>query len=187
MKRYAAEIRDIWNSLKRDDYRKIPTGSAEKRNSHEYPIFLKSGVATAALSLSKYGTLILYRHRKAVERIHSTEPVSPMDAIDKLVEVQKVLSKDGGTRTYRPKEGWTVPKDQWEDIFTSDGLSAFDQLIQTETLVIGKGEDQKEGTMFYYPSNGKYISAAARLICEELWRTTGDPVFNIRVSDRRFA
>jgi len=187
MKRYQSEIRELLSALREEDYKKVRLGAVKRRETTEFPMFLKSGLATSALVLSQFGTQVMYRMAKAAKTMTSTEAITPLAAVDKLLEVQKILDLENHweARTFRRDDNWIVPRETWEDIFIGDGLAAVDKLIRTETLVIGKGNESKEGTMYYFPHNSLHVAGAARLICADLLKQTGDPIFNIRVVDRQ--
>lgn len=185
MKRYSTEIAQLLDDTDRRDYREVGFGMVRSRKATDFTLLLKSGVATAAVVLSQYGTEPLCHQGKIVNALRSTEPVDSLDAIDRAMRVQLLVEEKLGSRMFRRKHDWTVPQPTWEDIFIGDGLAAIDKLIQTDTIVVGVGDEKTEGTMYYLPWNSGDIAGAARIICDDLFEATGDRVFDIQVVKRQ--
>lgn len=168
-------------------YKNVPLGTVEPRKISEFVPYLKSGVSTSALVLSLYGTHHMYSLGGISKMLTSTEPVGLREAIDKLHKVYRGFEtefpskKKWQARTFRRLDDWVIPEENWEGIFTGDGPKAADTLIRTEVITVGKGSDQKEGTMYYFPYNSLDIAGCARLICAELLSETNDPIFDVKV------
>lgn len=188
MKKYKESIVRQLRALQASQrYKNVPLGTVEPRSTSEFIPFLKSGVSTAALVLSLYGTHPMYQLAEASKNLTSTGAVGRVEAVDRLFKVYKGFElefpskRKWQARTFRREEDWVVPEEDWEEIFTNDGLTAAGKLIKTEVIVVGKGENQKEGTMYYFPYNSLDIAGCARLICENLLDITNDPIFDVRI------
>lgn len=186
MQKYKQKILQILHGLSDDDCRKKGFGVVRKRPQEEFTVFLRSGVASSALVLSQYGTKDLYQNRNAARVIQSSDPVDAEGSVLRLMDVQAELKRDVRTRSFRRKPDWIIPREEWGELFTGEGVQAVDTLIETTTIYVGEKEaEQTQGTMFYLPWNGPDVAGAARLVCEKMLDETSDPVFAIEVRDRK--
>ena len=186
MQHHRQQILQILEGLSKNDCRKKGFGVVNLRPQEDFTVYLKLGAATAALVLSQRGTKDLYQNKNAAQQIQCTDPIDEEGSVDRLISVQKELKRDVRTRSFRRKQDWIVPREEWAHLFTGTGITAVDMLVQTATIYIGeKGEEQTQGTMFYLPWNGPDIAGAARLICERMFDMTSDPIFNVGVVDRK--
>jgi len=187
MKKYKERIQGILGKLSAADCRERGKKSEPKnRAPSDYIPFLQSGVATAAVAMSKYGTKEMVRVKNAAVALKGTGPATDNEeVIERLIAVQDTLRKDRKSTNFRRQKDWTVPLSSWGNIFVSDGLSALDQLVRSTLITItADGEEPQEGVVHYLPWDSILIGGAARIICEELLRETSDPVFDTRLRDR---
>jgi len=187
MRKYKKRILEILGTLPDTDCRERGKRSEPKnRSPNEYIPFLMSGVATAAVAMSKYGTKEMVRVKNAAIALKGTGPVTGNEeVIERLIDVQDTLRKDRRATNFRRQKDWTVSRSSWGDIFVGEGLTALDQLVRSTPITItADGQEPQEGVVHYLPWDSLLIGGAARIICEQLLRETSDPVFDTRLRDR---
>jgi hypothetical protein len=187
MKKYKKRILEVLGTLAEPECQaRGKDMEPRSRAPRDYIPFLLSGLSSTTLAMARYGTKEMFRVKEAALTLKGPGPAHTNEEIvERLLAVQAALQRDGKTSNFRRKRDWTVPRSAWGDIFVSDGLTAVDKLVlSTQVVITAPGHQDQAGVFYYLPWNAHSIAGAGRIICEELFRETSDPVFDIRVRDR---